>query len=381
MNAAHSILAPSSAARWVACSGSVLLEAMYPESEEGKVEAAEGTASHWAASELLYGHAVAEGQVAPNNIVLSQEMIDGAELYVAAVDERLALHGLTRDALHVEERIEIPDIHALNWGTPDGWFFVKSAGVLELFDYKYGHGYIDEYENWQLIDYTSGILSELGIDGLTDQAIRVNMHVVQPRSYHKNGPVRTWSVLASDLRPYFNRLAGAAEAAMRTGALCKPNPECLHCKARHACEASQRDSYRSAQISTNSVPVDLSPDALGLELHYLKAAAKRLEGRITGLEEQARQQLGAGQRVPFFALESVQGRETWAKPVAEILELGNLFGVNLAKNDAITPNQARDLFKKKGMPAEVIASYSARGNALKLVPDDGTQARKVFGNK
>lgn len=380
MSAAHSILAPSSAARWVACAGSVLLEAMYPETEEGKIEAAEGTAAHWAAAEMFYGRLVAEGQVAPNGITLTEEMIDGAQLYVDAVDARLAEAGLTREFLHVEQRVEIPSVHSLNWGTPDNWFFNVQRFELDVFDFKFGHGFVDVFENWQLIDYAAGIMDGLSIDGQQDQALRVNLHVVQPRSYHRDGPVRTWSVVASDLRPHINRLRNAAEAALMTGATCTPNPECVHCKARHACEGLQRDAYRSAQISTGSVPVDLTPAALGLELHFLRLAAKRLAGRITGLEEQARQQLGQGQRVPFFALVSVQGREKWAKPVDEVLALGSLFGADLAKpRDAITPNQARAMFKKSGLPTDVIEQYSERASSLALEADDGKQARKVFG--
>lgn len=375
MSGAHSILAPSSAARWVVCAGSVMLEAMYPESDEDKVAAAEGTAAHWAGSEMLAGRLVDVGQVAPNDIVLTEEMIDAAELYVEAVDAALA--GRSRNYLHIEEKIEIPSVNVLNWGTSDLWFYFDAERLLNVVDFKFGHGFVDEFENWQLIDYAAGILDSLGIDGLDDQAVRVNLTVVQPRSYHRNGPVRTWSVLASDLRPYINKLRNAAEAALMTGAKCKPNPECLHCKARHACEALQIDAYRSAQISAGSVPVDLTPAALGLELHFLRAAAKRLEGRITGLEEQTRQQIGQGVLVPFFAVESVEGRETWAKPVPEVLELGQLFGVNLAKNEAITPKQA----VKAGLPAEVLSAYTQRSRGLQLVADDGKQARKVFGGK
>jgi hypothetical protein len=77
----HALLAPSSAARWIACAGSVMMEVLYPETVE-HAAAAEGTASHWAASEMLAGRVVAEGQVAPNGVVLSDEMIECAEVYV-----------------------------------------------------------------------------------------------------------------------------------------------------------------------------------------------------------------------------------------------------------------------------------------------------------
>jgi len=376
MSGEHAVLAPSSASRWVLCHGSVLLEAMYPETEE-KPEAAEGTATHWGAGELFYGRPIALGQYAPNGVVLSEEMIQGAEMYVDAVDRRLHKLGLTREWLHVEERVDIPRVHPLNWGTPDNWLYYPQGACLDVFDFKFGHEFVEIFENWQILDYTCGILDKLGIDGIADQSLTVNMHIVQPRSYHRDGPVRTWSAMASDLRGYFNKLSNSAHAAMQPGAKCTPNPECFHCKARHVCEALQRDAYRSAQISTSSIPVDMTPAALGLELHYLRAAAKRLEGRITGLKEQAKITLQLGQPVAFHALAPVEGREVWNKPVPEVISLGQMFGIDLAKKDAITPKQA----VTAGMSAEVVAMYSERKKGLELVSDDGSQARKVFSSK
>src|SRR5205085_9695018 len=104
--------------------------------------------------------------------------------------------------LHVEGLIEISILHDLNWGTPDAWVYSPRSLTLDVFDFKFGHGFVSEFENWQLIGYAAGFLESLGIDGHADQALRVNLHVVQPRAYHRAGPVRTWSVLASDLRPY-----------------------------------------------------------------------------------------------------------------------------------------------------------------------------------
>lgn len=377
MDAGHAILAPSSAARWVACAGSALLEAIYPDTDSDKRAADEGTAAHFAASELLLGQVVATGQVAPNGIVLTDEMLEAAEMYVDAVLAKLGEH--SREFLHVEQRVMIPSVHEHNWGTPDCRFMLHNptAGrsTLYLFDFKFGHDFVDVFENWQLIDYAAGILDEMGVNGIADQMIDVEFCIVQPRNYHRDGPVRTWRVVASDLRPFINRLSNAADRAMRPDAPTTPNPQCLHCKGRHACEALQRDAYRSAAISASSVPVEMSPEALGLELHMLRRAAKRLEGRITGLEEQARIQLQRGQRVSFHALETVPGREAWTVPADQAIALGQLLEIDISKPGVLTPKQARD----KGVPADVVASISARPSSLKLVEDDGRDARKVFG--
>jgi hypothetical protein len=368
----HALLPPSGAGAWVECGAWVLMNQTYPQADTPA--SAEGTAAHWAASEMLAERVVAEGQVAPNGIVLTEEVIEGAELYYDAVIDAVPANITAADKLYVEKRVDIPGIHALNWGTPDAWFYDPVAGVLHVFDFKFGHDFVSEFENWQLIDYVAGILDQLDIDGHADQHLTVRMTVVQPRSYHRAGPVRTWTVKAWELRPYFNKLRMAAEIATAPNAPAVPNAQCLYCPGRHACEALQRDAYRSARLSVASLPVDLPPDALGLELRYLREASKRLDGRITGLQEQARATLAAGQHVAFHALENVEGRRAWNKTVDEVVQLGQLFGVDVAKRGAITPAQAITA----GLSADVVAQYSERPSGLKLVPDDGSTARRVF---
>ncbi|HWI05617.1 MAG TPA: DUF2800 domain-containing protein [Acidimicrobiales bacterium] len=369
---AHAILAPSSAARWVACAGSVLLAALYPETEESP-EAAEGTATHWAAQELLAGRAIDVGLVAPNGVVLSDEMAEGAEMYVDHIDDTLKRFGLDRSALRVEQRVSISAIHSENWGTPDAWFYDHATRTLVIFDFKFGHRFIEVFENWQLIDYAAGIVDGLGLD---DQATRVEFWIVQPRSYHRDGPVRSWSTVASDLRALWNKLRNAAEAAMRPGAACTPNPECEYCPGRHACEAAQNAAYRAADLARSSVPLELDAGAISLELRILQRAEQAIKARRTGLEEQALNRLKRGEAIPGLATESTTGREAWSKPVPEVVALGQLFSIDLVKPATITPAQAR----KAGLPAGIVAAYAERpARGLALVYDDGTQARKVFG--
>lgn len=280
--------------------------------------------------------------------------------------------------LHVEEPVRIPSVHGENWGTPDAWYYDTSKGTLFIWDMKFGHGFVDCFENWQILDYAAGILDSLGIDGAADQHIRVKMTIVQPRSYHRDGPVRSWSVMASDLRPYFNKLRAAAEAAtsMAPVATVDPVRACKHCPGRHACEAFQRAAYTGFDVAMASAPLELSPHALGLELRMIQHYVKVLTARATGLEEQALATIRRGQIVPFFGVEQSAGREAWTRPVEEVIALGDMMGVALAKPGAITPKQAI----KAGLPAEVVAQYSEtpRG-AIKLVPDNGTAARKIFG--
>ena len=367
----HFPLAPSAAARWVACAGSVSLCALYP--GEDSPASLEGTAAHWVASESIGGIGVPLGIVAPNGVEVTEEMLDAADMYATDV---LAVAGIGGE-LHVEKTMAIHTIHSDCGGTPDAWH--HDSGVIILWDFKYGHGFVDVYENWQLITYAAGILDQLGVkngSGVDDQFFTFRFRVVQPRNYHRDGPIREWVIKASELRPYFNILRMAAEKSwLRVEAKCVPNSECKHCLARHVCEAVQQSGFSAMEYSGSATPLVLSDVALGIELSLLNHHLARLEARKTGLEEMAAAEIKAGKVVPGFAMESTSGRVGWIKPIEEVIALGEMMGVNVSKPGALTPTQAI----KAGLPEALVGSYSERkAGGLKLVPSNGAGARRAF---
>lgn len=377
MTGAHARLAPSSAARWMACPGSVLLEAGFPETEQNPA-AAEGDAAHWAASELLTGAQVAVGQVTPNGAALTDEMIDAAELYA---DNVVSTVGAGR--AHVEERVAIPWVGDDCSGTPDAWAMVQSPdgkrSTLYVWDFKFGHRHVAAFENPQIIAYVCGLLDSMGIDGDRDQLIAVVIRIVQPRNYHRDGPTREWSVNAAQLRGLFNLMAAAAEATRAPNPPCVVNPECRDCRGRHACEALAASTAWTLDAATSSLPLKLPPEAVGAELRRVDRALELLKARRTGLEQDAVHTIRAGGRVPFFKIEASAGRERWKSPAADVAAMGALMGLDLKKPlDVVTPAQAR----KKGMAADVVGAFAERpSGALTLVPDDGAETRQAFSNQ
>lgn len=385
MSEAHAFLPPSSSPRWVKCALSASLERAYP-SPEGP-EAAEGTAAHWVFAEVLAGRPPAVGALAPNGVPVGADMLEAAELVYEDVRACLfPYYGERwREAVVVERRVTMPRIHALNWGTPDirAWARLPDGRlVLFVWDFKYGHRVVEAFENWQLIDYTEGALHEAGIDGLSDQHTVVDMRVIQPRAPHRDGPVRSWRVVASDLRGYFNRLQMAAEEAAGPSPTARPDPAaCRDCSARHACEAIRRDAFSAADQGYRLGAEDLDAVSLGVELRMLKRAQALLDARVSGLEAQAEAFYRRGDAVPWFSMESTPGRPKWTRPVGEVLALGGLMGHDFAAPpSAITPTQA--IKKAPELEALISTQYSARSpGAMRLVPDDGSKARRIFSRK
>lgn len=349
---AHSRLAPSSAYRWVFCEGSVALEAAYPETEETE-SAAEGTAAHHAGAEILLGRE--PGTIAPNGAVLTDEMLDGAQMWV---DDVRSI-GAPANELQVEQRVYMPRIHEQAYGTPDTWLFVPSTGTVYVWDFKFGHGVVEHFENWQLIAYVCGILDLLGIDGRNDEHIWCDLRVVQPRAYHREGRVRSWRVRASDLRGYFNRLNLAAHAAMRPGAPTRTGSYCLHCNAAAHCETLRKAVTHAADWLGGSAAEELPPQAAGAEMELLEHLATLVKARRTAREADLSARLRRGEGVPGWCLENTTGAKAW-KPEDKykVLGLGSLLGLDLAKAPApITPTQALALAKKSGVDASVISDY------------------------
>jgi hypothetical protein len=378
--AAHAFLAPSAAARWVVCPGSALMESRFPEQGD-KAAAEEGTAAHWVFAQLLDGWAgdqlLADGKTESGHPV-TREMVEAATILVDDVRATVAA-ALGPVTPVIEQRVAIPRVHAANWGTPDVRLWVPDpfTGTITLYvwDFKYGHKHVDAFENYQLIDYAAGILDERR--DVPEDRITVVFRVVQPRSYHRDGPVREWRVRAPDLAGYVFRLQGAADEATQPTPVCNPQPDaCENCNARHACEALQRAAYRGMDIARQAQADALSPAALGLELRYLKDASKLMEARLTGLEAQAESLIRQAVIVPHWQFKAAGSRKVWNKPTAEVLALGDMLGLKLAKEpEPVTPTQAL----AAGFPASLLGAYAfTPPGAMKLAPDDGSDARKVF---
>jgi hypothetical protein len=376
MDAAHSILPPSGAAAWRLCAMWVTMNQAYPKPDTP--ESMEGTAAHWVFAELLAGRIVCEGLVAPNGVVVTEEMIEGAEIVVDTVRARIP----AGTPLHVEERVGIARIHPRCFGTPDIWAYMVQAGVLEVIDYKFGHRFVDEYENDQGIAYIAGIIDHLAElmqkgAGLLDQAIKVNFTVIQPRCFYKGSSVRTWTVMASELRGHINKLAGAAELALMPNPPAVTSAECRDCPGRHACPALQQAAYSDAEFSTRSSPVELVPAAASLELRMMEHALARLQSRVEGMREAVTVYIRQGHAVPWHRAEQGYGRTQWTIPTEQVIAMGSLMGVDLSKPGAKTPTQA----KKSGVDEAVIKAYSLTPlGSLKLVPDNPADARRVFGS-
>jgi hypothetical protein len=332
----------------------------------------DGIAAHWLSAEIFNGRIPAVDSLSPNKRLMDEDMFDGADMYVSELF-RWRFAGLD---VHVEELLELDVILDGMSGTPDAWAYDKSRRRLYIADFKYGFRFVEVWYNWQLLCYSLGLMHKLA---LYDEVTTIEFIIVQPRSNHRDGPVRRWCVKASDLRAQWNILKNKAAEAAKRDTQCVPNPGCLNCAGRHACMALQNAALTALETAYSSVPLELSPLAIGDELRRLKDASKKMEARISGLEMQAESLLKKGDVVPGWMLAPTYARERWRDGVeSQVLTLGLLYGADLAKpRKPITPAQA-----KKLLPAPVVKMFShTPSTGVRLTQQSPHEVTKKFTNQ
>lgn len=364
---AHAFLPPSGAKAWSLCAAWPSMNQQFP--QDDSPESIEGTAAHWVVTELVAGRSYSEGHTAPNGVVITGEMLDGAELVLDTVKARMP--GMR---LHIEELLTMFKIHPECFGTPDIWGRTGMSKHIEIIDYKFGHGFVDEYFNLQGLLYLAGVLEKEYNGEQFPVDVTVSFTIIQPRCYHRGEPVRTHSFSVREIPPYMIKLRDAAVAAMMPNPTATTNSECGHCPGRHACNALQQAAYSDAEFSNDRQPHNLTPQAAALELRMLERALSRLEARVDGLRELTLSNLKRGARVSHYRAESGKGRQQWNAPMEQIITIGKMLGKDLSKPGIVTPNQA-----KKYIDESVIIAYSSIiPGATKLVLENNQDASRVF---
>jgi len=403
MSGVHSFLAASFADLWAYCAGAPLLASMYPERDT--LDAQEGEAAHWVVSEVLgsfkydttddrdnftiSSNSLIGTETHLGGIIISEEMVECADVMIDDVLSVCQEHGLLGE-MHIEERMsEIRTIHQLNGGTPDLWIWAEKLMTLFLWDYKHGHLDV-KADSWQNKNYVAGILEQLDIDGLTAQTVNVVMKIVQPRSYHEDGPIKECRCMASDLRGDFNILRAQAEKAVTSEPGVMSGNHCRYCPARHTCPAAMGAAASAVDYAMSAVPVDLTDDGLSFELALLERGIKAIEHRYAGIKEEAISRIGNGGAVSGYGTKTGQGNRVFSKATDEIKMIGESVGVEMVVPEKlITPaqfdqqlikvNRERKAAGEEVIDKTVMTSYIDRPTTgIKLVPASDTLAVKTF---
>ena len=251
----HALLGASSSARWLVCTPSARLEAMFP--DEQSPYAAEGTVAHDLAEAILR-HKL-EGKKAPKLDDYSAEMIEAVNRYVDICEEKVnEARARSSDAeAMIEARLDFSRWVPEGFGTGD--MVIVADGILEVIDLKYGKGVpVSAVENTQMRLYALGAYD---MNEFLYDVKSVRMTIVQPRL----DSVSTDEMTLEELLDWGEEIKPIAQRAWEGVGECTPCDYCNFCKARHTCRtladtcltAFYKDGGKLNQLLTDSEVSDI----------------------------------------------------------------------------------------------------------------------------
>lgn len=331
------LIRPSELYRIARCPGSLAMQHGLPDADNE--EAREGTAVHESFAALFLGTAFHEGDTASNGVVFTRTMLDGGKTFHKACTKRYKGEWI------IERSLAIPRVHPQCGGTPDARSYDAVNRHIRIGDLKWGHRYVDVFNNEQLLAYLAGYVDELGINGLEEQHTLVTLFIVQERAYRPNGPVTEWTFLLSDVRAQLNILRSNVETSLLAGAVCNPGPHCRDCLADSRCIALQRESAAIMAQCYIAEQFELDQEMCGRELSRLRWALDTIKVRVEGLEAQAENLMHQGKAVPGWTLERTRSREEWDPAKVDfVVGMAETLGIDVCKKrEPLTVKQARAL--------------------------------------
>lgn len=269
---AHYKRGPSGGHRWLICTDSPEAEEGYPDSTSDAAD--EGTAAHWLLEQCLLteqspekvseelGGVILAGpdhSGCEKDWPITGEMIEAVQVHIDAVEKHSKKRGTK---LFVEERVHIGDHFGLQdtvGGTADTIMWLPKSKTLIVLDFKYGRGHVVEVHgkagNIYEYDETTGKWNEVSgpewtvnpqiglyaiaamhqLERLLGKKVEVKwieLGIVQPRAYHKKGPVRTKKISPMQLM----NLEGDLIEAVNGPKVRIPGEHCYFCRAKPDCE-------------------------------------------------------------------------------------------------------------------------------------------------
>lgn len=279
---AHALFSPSSAHKWMRCTGALAMEDGLPDSTTASAD--EGTAAHELASWVLtdgvglvaaYEGRIIEvvngqvwdgtGKLPPKlrgqardirrSFEVDEEMCDRVQIYVDAIRNRVdeyKMAGAVDVTMLIETRVDISEAVGIDgqFGTSDAIILVTWAdgtGLIDINDLKYGYHLVHAEQNEQMMVYALGVFHEYSALG---NYTRVRMSIHQPRREH----LSDWECSAEELLAFGEQVHKAANLSLirleekrlgepwREGEniLVPGEKQCQWCKAAGTCPALAR---------------------------------------------------------------------------------------------------------------------------------------------
>ena len=386
-------LSPSAASRWTACPGCMAVCSRLPTLPETPA-AREGTLAHEAATytlalalqESVGLNPVGAPPEAPEMAILTDEMLDGAQVYADSVLAKLAdcgaLAGIDEGQVCAEfERKVVYDKPGVKLsGRCDFCLFnSRENGLIVIVDYKFGGSPVPAKDNPQLLSYALCLAEECADTRGGAYPERIIIGIVQPRSaisdFGEHGAMwaeYTWEDFTSVARALVDAARAACNANDWTQRV--QGAHCKWCPARSVCRAAIGERLLLAGIAAGEA--EMKQDATDEQIGVWLTALKAIEDVRADLVNIAKARIHAGVTIPGWRMQTRRGR-AWSQDIRDAD--GGVEGQAqaLAERLGVAPDAfiARSLKSPaqmaKTMPNEALASVTEETATTALVSTGG----------
>lgn len=369
--AGHSLNSPSSFAKRRVCPASAMMEKDLPNDES--VYAAEGTAAHTLGelclktgkepSEYL-GAKIGEFKHKNGKIeefIVDGEMVDAVKIYVDYC------RSIGKEFSVVEQKFRLPFIGEDEKGTSDN--VTIDNRILHVNDYKHGQGVpVDAYQSIQGLCYGLGA-AEKYKDKDWD---KLRITIIQPRAWHRDGPIRSWDVPRGELLDWEMELAEAAELTRAPDPKMQPSEYCRWCKAAFHCMGIVRFikevTGMDIMSENGNTPLDIYaiPEAELAEILFTKLPI--IEKWVHQVKDYAQSRAEQRNPLPGTKLVETRERRQWADEKAAEAFFGQVPGAYEKKFK--TAPQMEKLLGKKEFDKHERQFVKKVSTGVTLVPSD-----------
>lgn len=310
----HSVLSPSSAERWLACTPSALLGQQFPDTTSEAAK--EGTLAHELAELKLrnYFYSVEFGKTkltrAVNKLkkeeLWQDEMMGYTDAYLDYV-KSVAMQFKGAPTVKIEVRVSLdsyiphlPDEEKAS-GVAD--CILIGGGVLHIIDFKYGKGVpVSADGNPQLALYALGAYESCKILYPIET---IRMSIVQPRL---SDGISEWECPLSELLAFGTYVKKRAALAIKGEGDFHPSDKtCKFCRAKGRCRARSEENVKLA-FAVGKKPPLITNEEMGQYLLQGADVAKWL----SDLQDCALAECLAGKEVPGWKAVEGRGSRDWA---------------------------------------------------------------------
>nr|DAT85868.1 MAG TPA: Protein of unknown function (DUF2800) [Caudoviricetes sp.] len=310
----HSLLSPSGAHRWMACTPSVMLERRFPDT--GSQAAEEGTLAHELAELKVrnYFYTVEFGKRKLTSAVKKlkesdlwdEEMMRYTDDYLDYI-KSAAMKFPSSPHVDIERRVPldryIPHLPDEDGASGSADCILVGNGIIHVIDFKYGKspdGRVSAEWNPQMLLYALGAYEAYRVL-YRIQAVR--MSIVQPRL---SDGLSEWECSLDELLQFGEYVKERASLAIKgEGEFMPGSKTCRYCRARGECRARAEKNVELAFL-TGTDPALISDAEMGDYLRKGRDVARWL----SDIQETALKKCLAGKTVPGW--KAVEGRSTRA---------------------------------------------------------------------